>query len=237
MRFPILCAFTLLAGGCALPVPLQLATFAASGFSYATTGKGISDHAVSAVAEQDCAMHRIAFGEEMCNGEPSTGAVVVENAPTKTDPGRAEPTERLRDSMVALATSTDNSQGTAPDTPQFTNALAAIADTLNKTGGVKDPVAALDSQDAKNYLVIGHYKAFEDAEKIRTRHVTLRTKIRMVLHEGALLYRVTAGPFRQTDALDIEANIGKSAFFTRIAKICGDHPCSDDAYQLTARTY
>jgi len=54
--------------GCivALPPAVQAASFALDGLSFATTGKTVTDHALSAVAEQDCAMSRALNGEAIC---------------------------------------------------------------------------------------------------------------------------------------------------------------------------
>lgn len=53
-------------GGCALPPALELASWAMTGFSYAVTGKGMGDHAISIAMEEDCAMHRLAFEGDLC---------------------------------------------------------------------------------------------------------------------------------------------------------------------------
>ena len=45
-------------GGCALPMPLQVASWALDGFSYLMTEKSVTDHGISLVAEKDCALFR-----------------------------------------------------------------------------------------------------------------------------------------------------------------------------------
>lgn len=237
MRILLICSFTLLVSGCALPVSVQIASFAATGFSYMTTGKGISDHAVSAVAEQDCAIHRIALGEEICSETDDKGSVVVENSPATVAPAVDQSADRLRDSMIKLAKSTDTNQQTArlaASQPPANNALAAIADTLNNLSG-RGEIESSGKHPQNGYLVIGHYQEFTAAEKIRTEHAALGTKIRMVLREGTLLYKVTAGPFNKNDAQDIEASISKSALSTRIASLCQSHPCDATVLKLTAQ--
>lgn len=234
MRILFTCAFTLLLSGCALPVSVQIASFAATGFSYATTGKGISDHAVSAMAEQDCAMHRIALGEEMCSETDDKGSVVVENSPATAAPTAEQSANRLRNSMIALAENSDKNARPASQIaslPPVNDALVAIADTLNRVRDTKSG----GRQDDQGYFVIGHYQEFNAAEKVRTEHAALGTKIRMVLREGTLLYTVTAGPFNKNDAQDIEASIGKSALSTRVASLCQDHSCNTNDAQLAAQ--
>ena len=38
--------------------------------SYETTGKGLTDHAVSAVADKDCKIARVVHNEKICQNEP-----------------------------------------------------------------------------------------------------------------------------------------------------------------------
>jgi hypothetical protein len=57
--------------GCALPPPVTVASFVADAVSYVATGKSPTDHAISAVAREDCALLRVVRGEAICdpNGE------------------------------------------------------------------------------------------------------------------------------------------------------------------------
>lgn len=55
--------------GCAT---LNIVSFGVSGISYITTGKSLSDHAISAMREQDCAVHRLVFDESMCRKNSNT---------------------------------------------------------------------------------------------------------------------------------------------------------------------
>ncbi len=50
----------------AIPPAIQYVSAAATVYSYATTGKGTSDHVISAIAEQDCAMHRAVTLDKIC---------------------------------------------------------------------------------------------------------------------------------------------------------------------------
>ena len=59
-------AGSLLVGGCALPPAIQVASWALSGFSYASTGKGPTDHAISIAMQEDCALHLIAVDGDVC---------------------------------------------------------------------------------------------------------------------------------------------------------------------------
>jgi hypothetical protein len=52
--------------GCALPPALTIASFAADGVSYLATGKSTTDHALSAIAQEDCAMMRAIAEKPIC---------------------------------------------------------------------------------------------------------------------------------------------------------------------------
>ena len=52
-----------LLSGCAT---LKLISLGLSSINYLTTGKSLSDHAISAMAEQDYALHRMVFDEMVC---------------------------------------------------------------------------------------------------------------------------------------------------------------------------
>jgi hypothetical protein len=77
------CLFALfLLSGCAT---LNIVSFGLSGISFITTGKSLSDHALSAVTDQDCAIHRFIFNESMCRQnndivETNGAAILAKNA-------------------------------------------------------------------------------------------------------------------------------------------------------------
>jgi len=56
-------------GACGGPIELTVAKLAGDLISYVTTGKSTTDHAVSIVAAQDCALHRPLFDQDVCKGE------------------------------------------------------------------------------------------------------------------------------------------------------------------------
>lgn len=54
--------------GCLLPPAFTIASATLSGFSYLATGKSLGDHALSQMAQQDCALHRIVTRGAPCDG-------------------------------------------------------------------------------------------------------------------------------------------------------------------------
>lgn len=67
-RLIALGAVPLIIGGCVpiIPLPISIVSSGLSGISLLTTGKSTTDHVISAANQQDCVMHRVAFGEEVC---------------------------------------------------------------------------------------------------------------------------------------------------------------------------
>ena len=65
--FVLICC--LLAGGCALPVPIQVASWVLDGVSIVTTEKSITDHGLSMVAGQDCALWRAMKDVHVCRDD------------------------------------------------------------------------------------------------------------------------------------------------------------------------
>jgi len=66
VSLPALLALCLLLSGCALPVPLKIASWAVDGISYLTTQKSVLDHGLSAMNGQDCAVLRMATEGKAC---------------------------------------------------------------------------------------------------------------------------------------------------------------------------
>ena len=69
-------------GGCALPVPLQVASWALDGLSYLVTQKTVTDHGISMVAQKDCALLRGIMEGELCREWDDLGTLVA-NADVK----------------------------------------------------------------------------------------------------------------------------------------------------------
>ncbi|MDG4719078.1 MULTISPECIES: SPOR domain-containing protein [Thalassospira] len=69
MKKILVVAAPLALGACGGPIELTVAKLAGDLISYVTTGKSTTDHAVSFVAEQDCALHRPLMDQDICKDE------------------------------------------------------------------------------------------------------------------------------------------------------------------------
>lgn len=54
-------------GGCVVPPAITIASYVADGVSYLASGKSLEDHALSAITDQDCALHRVIQEKAICS--------------------------------------------------------------------------------------------------------------------------------------------------------------------------
>lgn len=83
--FPV--ALTVVLSGCGLPTAVTVASLVASGVSYVSTGKSITDHGISMVLQKDCALLR-GFEGDICL-EPDPAEVFAASLDFATDPAVA----------------------------------------------------------------------------------------------------------------------------------------------------
>ena len=99
MRPALLFAALVLLSACA-PTAVTLAALAVTGMSYATTGKSVTDHALTVVAQRDCALHRMVTR----NQAPCRGAVFnVEDEALILEADAKDPTARRGASVLAAS--------------------------------------------------------------------------------------------------------------------------------------
>ncbi len=114
----VACAFML--GGCALPIPVQIASWAIDGILLVTTEKTVADHGISLVADRDCAMLRAVTGGAVCRDGNGQTAVAVLDLPP---PGNAD-----AESTVTLVDADNVAEGVAAidSTTQAVTEIAAF---------------------------------------------------------------------------------------------------------------
>ncbi len=78
MRAIIAAGSILVLAGCvSIPPAITAASWIINGASYAVSGKSVSDHAISAVLEKDCATWRIIKGDPICVDYPAEETPVM----------------------------------------------------------------------------------------------------------------------------------------------------------------
>ena len=81
-----LMASAMMLSGCAIPIGVQIAKLSLDGISYITTQKSLTDHGISLVTGEDCAMHRILTRGAMCSQWQKNQTITVD---LKIAPGTA----------------------------------------------------------------------------------------------------------------------------------------------------
>lgn len=92
--------------GCFMPVWFTYASFALDGVSYATTGKSVSDHALSIVADEDCAAHRLVVGEAICREPKGKTEVSLATRPRARNEADETVGHQVEPVRAAVATAT-----------------------------------------------------------------------------------------------------------------------------------
>ena len=80
-----------LIAGCAVPVPLKVASWALDGISYVVTEKSMTDHGLSAVAQKDCAVWRGVTKGELCRDWQGGNGTLVADASSPAKPAPTRP--------------------------------------------------------------------------------------------------------------------------------------------------
>lgn len=217
------CAFVLQA--CAVPVPLKIASWALDGISYLATKKSLTDHGLSMVAQQDCAMLRGLQGEEICrDGAPGNDGVTVAALTSGAEPAKAE--------AAVAASSTDASQAgdqpapTEAWTPPAAAETAPEADTARAASfetaagspdtaqvSEKPVVRPVVVQEVKTepwgelYYVVASFRELDRADVVLQRYPHLELRVLSGVLDGAEVYRVAAGPFHSGDGFGVKKMI------------------------------
>jgi len=144
MRRVVFLALPLLVSGCALPPVVGAVAYLLDGASYIETGKSVTDHALSEVAGEDCAMWRLLKGELICQGPKDKGkknAIAIAAAKT-VYPGDG-PDSDMDSSPTMVAEAPEAAEPTAGATASAepdAQKLAAIAPAAGPAPApVKEP--------------------------------------------------------------------------------------------------
>ncbi len=146
----------LFVAGCGLPPAVTIASFAIDAISLAVSEKTVADHAISQIAQKDCAMWRGFTGDELCIDEDSTFAVAAaDGQPTAGGADSADlvsfttasgPTEDELMDLAMLGAESDLLEPVEPQLADFTTASAPAEETAPPSGLVQ-PATAVAAGD------------------------------------------------------------------------------------------
>lgn len=241
----------LLLGGCVLPVGFQIASLFADGVSLVTTDKTLTDHGLSAITDQDCAMWRVLDDKEICHDVGAgDGPVMVAD----TGPDAAVETEVLPwqpvDERNALIDADDmNFTGTPGIVVAGLEPMTEPSAPLNDPADAYDltvpdppsaeytpvpgpvlaeapvevaPVEVAPVVNGGTFLVIASYYRIGDAEQFARRHAAHETRVLAGTASGKKVYRVAVGPVDKAQRPTIRTVLVGAGF--------------DDVWALTLKT-
>ena len=141
LRTTLLIPLVLGLAGCALPPAVTIVSFMADGISTASSGKTVTDQAISLLAQKDCRLWRLMQGKSICGSEASVVAVaaLTPALPLRTASPALLPPEPRLGAAKPLEVAPAESTPMAP-TPSLTVVPAAPAAT--PTGSDSAPAVA-----------------------------------------------------------------------------------------------
>ncbi|MFP6742899.1 MAG: SPOR domain-containing protein [Alphaproteobacteria bacterium] len=199
-----------------MPPMVSYASLAMDGISYATTGKSVSDHALSAATNQDCAVWRAVSEQEI-------DAVCQD--PAEDSDAEVAADDAANDSWFFAGLFSGNDEAPAADPePMATLVAAAPADEdvdslTNSTDfdvidfdPTKAPVAdavlpATTPNNKAIYLVLGSFKSVARAESLASRVPGITTAIAPALIGEDRYFRVVAGPYELDETAAAEQHL------------------------------
>ncbi|GAB6053115.1 hypothetical protein JCM17960_19350 [Magnetospira thiophila] len=224
----VVVALPLLVGGCALPMSVRIASWAVDGISYLATEKSLTDHMLSAVTNQDCAVWRTLQGNDVCidtsdeiqvaaadvaeaTGEKPVAAGAMVEAPVE-----AAPTEDLTKFETAAGgaeealpsrsyTATETYLASLP-LPSLKPASVPVETQL--AGLPRHETDELPQQMIHSDLVyvIGSYATMEEAALKAQKFSGLRPTVVHRPMDGGMVYRLVVG-FSKADQKDVRGRL------------------------------
>jgi hypothetical protein len=200
----VLIGLPLLLGGCGLPPALTAASWALDGVSYLVSGKSVTDHAISEVAAQDCALFRVVQGREVCEDyeiDGDSSFTLTALVPDDRSQAAVLPPE-MTEIVAGFGPGTSGDEQASSDA-----ALVPVALRLQPDGadeGNVDPAWTVvpkarpvvpiprthETDRTAKLAVIGSFADPDNASGLRERHTALQAEIRTIESDGRTWHRV-----------------------------------------------
>lgn len=194
---------TTLSGCVTIHPALQIASWALDGISYLATGKSVTDHGISVVAQKDCALWRGVTEGQVCREADAVSGVQIASA---------EPVEPVIDAQVGILHAPVESVEIAALNGELSATdLAAIETAAGTPAAAPTSVAPMASAPMASapvasapvavepvsglFLVVASFKERVRAEVAMTRASGLDAHIIPANVAGQTRYRVAVGPF------------------------------------------
>ena len=176
---------TLLLGGCGLPPSVQIASYVFDGLSYLASDKTLTDHAISAAMDEDCALMRAIRGNHICGDDNlPTVAALADGEVIETTPAAATTTA----TTIAPVRKADG--GVPPR-------RAAESETRTEA------TAAAEGR----YLVLGSFRDPAHADRALRLYAAVAPQIAPAEIDGRQWHRVVVGPVAEPEMADARRQV------------------------------
>lgn len=151
-------------GACGLPIGVQIASLFADGVSYLTTDKSLTDHGISAVTGEDCAIWRGVEGGDICRetGDEKDSETIMATLGQLTQPQRPEQEQMLYGDADLPA----ELSGAAPAPRSEPTIIAALAEPKREPAAMGMALSGPDS------MILGRVSPVAPAEMPPVRRKT-----------------------------------------------------------------
>lgn len=214
-------------GGCGLPIGVTIASFVADGISLATTEKTLTDHAISAVAQRDCAVWRGLKGDDICR-EAVSGPVLAA-ADGERDEESPEPDEIL----IAVADAAERGSPADASSPPQSAAdqpAEALANFDVAAGGPPDEIFLINLAPPQpaplpitkpspvvtggTFYVIASFSRQKNAARFAGGQKELAPRVLAGTARGRPVFRVAVGPIAKSQRNRVRARLKRAGFKT-----------------------
>ena len=223
-----------LLGGCALPSALQITSWAIDGISYVATQKSATDHALSIIAQKDCAMMRILLGpDELCRDFADDATEIADGMSYDQLFEGNEFLSAESDPLAEFEPAGGGDESTIHNVKvaplhvkeELQGKLAMLDDIegigpygggpyAREPGVVKAKTKELSLASIKPvagyYTVIGSFKNHSNAKRLTETHRVLTPSVLSAKLNSTVLYRVVVGPFAKNDEKSVKINISQA---------------------------
>ncbi len=235
-------ALPLFLAACGLPPVVTIASLAIDALSLAVTEKTITDHAISQIAQKDCAMWRGFTGKGLCIDEDSTLAVAAADGQAtaggadSADSVNADGTDAADLGAITTASGPTGDEFADLDMRGAESGLpgsvepatpGAAVDAAGATETVDDaqpaPPADRGAPDREwvsaamagpgLYYVIGRASRWATAARMVARHGTLEPSVVTAKLDGRRVFRVVVGPFGRSEQKTIRRLIRRAGIY------------------------
>ena len=211
----------LLLSGCALPLPLQIGSWALDGISVLATQKSVSDHGISLVTQKDCAVWRGVLEGEICRNDAASDVMVADDAVKSPVASGLEKTASLKTSVVTppVLTVRTNPEVSLTVLPQaqkpsaFAEKAAPDSGVIAETKSPDSEIQTVSTEPKKGiYFVLKSFRNPVNAQRLVSDNKKLLPDVLSARFDEVNVYRVVVGPVQRGHEKQLHRTLAREGF-------------------------